>query len=81
MKRIEFKYHPNLYNDEITDFGTREKPFSWQEDSNWEETLLKVKRLIQGYLESGRYSEKMRALDGVACGFTDGDLEILYTKR
>jgi hypothetical protein len=52
-----------------------------QEDSNWEETLLKVKRLIQGYLESGRYSEKMRALDGVACGFTDGDLEILYTKR
>ena len=31
MKRIEFKYHPNLYNDEITDFGTREKPFSWQE--------------------------------------------------
>ena len=45
MKRIEFKYHPNLYNDEITDFGTRGKPFSWQEDSNREETLLKVKRL------------------------------------
>lgn len=63
--------------DEITDFGTREKPFSWQEDTTWDKVLPVMERLIEGYLESGRYSEKLRDLGAIAYGFVDGDLEIV----
>ena len=67
--------------DEITDFSTRGNPFSWQEDTTWEEVLPIVKRLIQGYLESGNHSDKLGNLSGIACGFVDGDLELIYRKR
>ena len=67
--------------DEITDFGTREKPFSWREDITWEKVHSQVKRLIQVYLESGAYSEKLKESGGIACGFVDGDLEIVCAEK
>lgn len=65
---------------ETTDFNTRENPFSWQENTTWEEVLPEVIGWIQGYLESGSHSEKLKALDGIACGFVDGNLETIYKK-
>ena len=67
--------------DEITDFGTRERPFSWQEDTTWENVLPRVERLIEGYIESGKYSEKLRNLGAIAYGFVDGDLEIVCADK
>lgn len=63
---------------EVTEFGTREKPFSWQEDTTWEEVLFKVKNQVSKYLEEGKYSWKLEDKKAVACGFVDGDLVILH---
>ena len=40
-----------------------------------------MKRLIQVYLESGFFSEKLKELGGIACGFVDGDLEIVCAEN
>ena len=67
--------------DEATDFNTRENPFSWQEDASWEEVLSEVNDIVVKYLEAGKYSHRLKEMKAVACGFVDGDLEILYAKR
>ena len=67
--------------DEVTNFNTRSNPFTWQEKASWEDMLSKVKNMIIQYLDSGKHAGKLKTLDAVACGFVDGNLEILYKKR
>lgn len=67
--------------DELSDLDTRDEPFSWEEAADSDEILQKVCGVISAYLENGEYGEKLKALEGVAAGFTDGDLEVLYSKR
>ena len=67
--------------DEITDFGTRENPFSWQEDTVWEKVLSEVKDMVWSYLEEGKNSCRLQDMKAVACGFVDGNPEILYRKK
>ena len=66
--------------DEVTDFGTRENPFTWNEDTDWEHVLWEVSAVITRYLSEGKYAEKLKQYEGIGIGFVDGDLEILYTK-
>jgi hypothetical protein len=35
---------------------------------------------LKQYLESGIYSNILKAHDGLGVGFADGDIEILYAK-
>lgn len=66
--------------DEITDFGTREEPLSWNEEADWNEVLSDVASILKQYLENGLYADVLKSCTGVAVGFVDGNLEILYSK-
>ena len=65
--------------DEITDFGTREKPLSWKKEADWNEVLSEVSSALKQYLENGLYADILKSRAGVAVGFVDGNLEILYS--
>lgn len=67
--------------DEITDFGTREEPFFWKKESGWNEVLSEVSSALKQYLENGLHADVLKSCMGVAVGFTDGNLEILYSAQ
>ncbi|RKM56746.1 hypothetical protein D6856_14715 [Butyrivibrio sp. XB500-5] len=62
---------------EVSDFGTRENPFTWNSEDDWETVLADLKTKLTRYLETGSNADKLTKLDGVAVGFVDGDLIIL----
>lgn len=66
--------------DEITDFGTREEPLSWKKETCWNEVLQEVSSALKHYLENGLHADVLKSRMGVAVGFTDGNLEILYSE-
>lgn len=66
--------------DEVTDFGTRDVPFSWKENADWSEIFSKMSAVVSEYLQKGKYAGKLKSYNGIAIGFVDGDLEILYFK-
>ena len=37
-------------------FVTREAPFSWEEEADWEQILTEMSERLQIYLENGRYA-------------------------
>ena len=63
--------------DEFTDFGTRNNPFRWNQDSDWSEIQLKISDMLLRYLKEGEYKNQLNNLAGVAVGFVDGDLDLL----
>lgn len=67
--------------DEAGDLGTREEPFEWEEEAEWEEIEEKMCETVCEYLENGKYADKLKALDGVAVGFVDGDLSLVHVKH
>ena len=72
---------PDWACDEVTDFGTRDEPFEWTDDSIWEKVLSDITKLLYQYIEEGSASGYLNSLDGVAVGFADGDLNILVEKN
>ena len=72
---------PDWACDEVTDFETREEPFTWTEETNWEKVLSDVTKLLYQYIQEGKASGYLNSLDGVAVGFTDGDLNIIVEKK
>ena len=65
--------------DEVTDFGTREEPLSWEKKTCWNEVLQEVSSALRYYLENGLHADVLKSRMGVAVGFIDGNLEILYS--
>jgi len=72
---------PDWACEEVEDFGTREMPFTWIEQNNWEGILEHVSKSIVQIINSEKYSFLKRQLEGIATGFVDGDLVILYKKE
>ena len=72
---------PDWACDEVTDFETRDEPFTWTEDAIWEKVLSDVTKILYQYLQEGKASAYLNSLDGVAVGFADGDLNILVEKE
>lgn len=64
--------------DEITDFDTREHPFSWNQAGTWDEILGEICEILKKYLQTGKYAEVLKSKMAVGVGFTDGDIEIIY---
>ena len=64
--------------DEITDFDTRENPYVWEQACDWEEVQSEMLELLKKYLNQGTYGAKIKALQGSAVGFVDGDLDLLF---
>lgn len=67
--------------EEVTDFDTRDNPFSWEEDAEWDEVLEDVIAALKQYLNNGLHADVLKAYAGVGVGFVDGDMEILYAKE
>ena len=65
---------------EVTDFGSRKAEFTWVQNCDWEEALGQMVSVLGEYLDKGKFSSVFKGKTGVAVGFTDGDLEILFTK-
>lgn len=66
--------------DEITDFGTRNAPFSWNESSDWKKVLDKTAKMIKKYLKKGKYADKIKKVNGIGTGFVDGNIQLIYLK-
>lgn len=63
--------------DEVSDLGTRDNPFTWDFEGDWEAVLTDMGAKLTKYLETEESADKLSGLDGVAVGFVDGDLIIL----
>lgn len=61
-------------------FDTRDKPYSWEQDAEWEEVLQEAADCIKNYIETGKYSEQLKAYKGIGVGFVDGDINIVYQR-
>lgn len=65
--------------DEI--FASREDNMEYEFISNNYETALdKIKTELVKYLASGKYSKKLKQAKGIAYGFVDGDLTLIYER-
>ncbi len=72
---------PDWACDEVTDFETRDEPFTWTEEAIWEKVLSDITKILYQYIQEGKSSGYLNSLDGVAVGFADGDLNILVEKE
>ena len=66
--------------DEIADFGTRDTPFSWEEEADWNDIQEEMNNALKQYLEEGKFADVLKSFDAVGCGFIDGNIYILYIK-
>lgn len=66
--------------DEITDFDSRENPYGWEKDCNWEDALAYIVNALKEYLTYGKHAELLKSRNGVGVGFVDGCIEIIYSK-
>lgn len=61
-------------------FATRDNPFVVECESDWKSMETFFVGLVNGYLSSGKYANKLKECIAVGIGFVDGDLHILYEK-
>ena len=71
---------PDWACDEVTDFGTRNSPFSWNENCDWKSVLEEVSRYISKYMETGILDFVKNRVEAIAVGFVDGDINMIYKK-
>lgn len=64
--------------DEITDLGTRKKPFAWNSSAGWEKVLEEMMSILSEYISNGKHANVLKSGSGVGVGFVDGDVEIIY---
>ena len=43
--------------DEIADFGTRDNPFSWEEEADWNDIQEEMNNALKQYLEEGKFAD------------------------
>lgn len=58
-------------------FTNRENPLRWTTSKSWDKVQLDVEVLIRKYLQHGKYAQLLRSKKGVACGFVEGELELI----
>jgi len=66
--------------DEVTNFGTRENNFSWNESGEWNEVLDKMISELKRYLDKGACANLLKSKGEIGVGFVDGDIEMLFSK-
>lgn len=64
--------------DEIV--ASRDNPFIISKAANWQEIQQLAKKYISSYMNTGKFSDKLKSYAAVGVGFVDGDISILYTK-
>lgn len=58
-------------------FTTRDEPLTWNENKEWQDVLMMIKKLLKDYLEKGKYGNVLKERQGLAVGFVDVDLTLL----
>ena len=58
-------------------FTTRDKPLTWHDDKEWQDVLNVTIKMINDYIEKGKYGKALKERQGLAVGFVDGDLTLL----
>ena len=72
-----YKRDEDWASDEI--FTTRDKYSNFiLPEKTWQEVLNIAILLVNNYLENGKYKSKLIETHAVACGFVDGNLELIY---
>lgn len=61
-------------------FTTRDNPFEWQEDCDFNRTLHFVEEIIRRYLAEGKYKDELIRYSAIGVGFVDGDILLVYEK-
>ncbi len=61
-------------------FSTKEDLLSWKQKADWKEILNTATRMIEEYLDKGKYADKLKNYKAIATGFVDGDLAVIYKK-
>ena len=62
-------------------FVTRETPYTWIEEADWNQILMEMSTKLTEYLRNGKYADKLKAYACVGVGVVDGDIQILYEKK
>lgn len=62
--------------DEI--YTTRETPYRWKDEANWESVLDKVINAVEYFMENDCYSFKFKKYNAIGVGFVSGDLEVIH---
>lgn len=80
----------NTFDEEDEDW-TCEEVFTTGEDvfliprtndiEDWEKGLAFITKIVQKYLEDGKYANLLQGLQAVGIGFVDGDIEILHQAK
>lgn len=65
--------------DEI--FDNRDEPFAWEEKASAEDIQNKVRAFVAHYLLEGKHADILTGYEGLAMGFVDEDLELLFAKQ
>ena len=58
-------------------FTTRSNPLTWHDNKEWQNILMTTTKILKDYLEKGKYGKELKARQGLAIGFVDGDLTLL----
>ncbi len=61
-------------------FTTRDNPFKWQEDCDFNRALHFVEEIIRRYLAEGKYKDELIRYSAIGVGFVDGDILLVYEK-
>lgn len=61
-------------------FTTRDNPFEWQEDCDFNRTLHFAEEIIRRYLAEGKYKDELIRYSAIGVGFVDGDILLVYEK-
>lgn len=66
---------------EVTNFGTRKKPFQFKQKAKWDVIDNEIRNIIISYLEDGEYANILKKYEGVGVGFADGNVTVVYKSR
>lgn len=58
-------------------FATRDNPLTWHDNKEWQDVLMIITKMLKDYLEKGKSGKELKARQGLAVGFVDGDLTLL----
>ncbi|MCR4903463.1 MAG: hypothetical protein K6A23_11445 [Butyrivibrio sp.] len=58
---------------------TSDETYNWKQDDEWDDVLEDAIQVLIKYLNNGKFADFLKEnYKGIAAGFVDGDLELLY---
>ena len=61
-------------------FATRENPFKWKDDCDFNKTQNFAEEILRRYLAEGKCKDKLMQYKAIGVGFVDGDISLIHKK-